>query len=81
MLGSGQNVSTLMETASVIASAVAETAASLAAAAVDNVKRKAMGEGSASGAAGVAGAGAEGLRTVLWKREWRVPCLDILVRL
>lgn len=64
-----------------VVSAVADTASSLAAAAVENVKRRAMGEGSVSGAAGVAGAGAEGLRTVFWKREWRVPCLDILVRL
>ncbi|KAI9689452.1 MAG: hypothetical protein M1822_010103 [Bathelium mastoideum] len=69
---------TLAETVGMVASAVADTASSLAAAAAENVKRRVVGS---SAAAGVAGAGAEGLKTVFGKREWRVPCLDILIRL
>ena len=61
-----------------VASAVVDTASSLAAAAADNVKRRAVGSGAVAGAAG---AGAEGLKTLFGKREWRVPCLDILIRL
>ena len=81
VLGPEQANSTLVETLGVVASAVVDTASTLAAAAAENVKRRAIGQGGVSVASGTTGAGAEGLRTLFGKREWRVPCLDILVRL
>ncbi|KAI9711213.1 MAG: hypothetical protein M1820_002200 [Bogoriella megaspora] len=69
--------SSSVETIGVVAEAVVETASGLLAAAAEGVRRKVVGESQS----GVVGVGVEGLRTVFGKREWRVPCLDILVRL
>jgi hypothetical protein len=44
-------------------------------AAVDGVKDKYMGEGHGSGAAGASYEWVRGLK------EWRIPCLDVLVRI
>ncbi|KAF2232064.1 hypothetical protein EV356DRAFT_505666 [Viridothelium virens] len=66
-----------VETLSLVVSAVVDTASSLAAAVVEGLKKRTVGEGGN----GVAGASTEGLRALWGKREWRVPCLDILLRL
>jgi galactokinase/mevalonate kinase-like predicted kinase len=68
-----------MQNLGIVATAVMDTASSLAVAAVDAVRRKTVGEGTVGSK--VAGAGAEGLLKIFGKREWRVPCLDILIRL
>lgn len=58
-----------------MASAVNETAMALAAAALEHISRR------ASPRAEWRGIGTEWLRGLLGRKEWRVPCLDVLVRL
>jgi hypothetical protein len=65
----------LVETASIVASAVSDTASTMVKAAVETVKRKAI-----QGAQGSGTAGFEWTKGLVGKKEWRIPCLDVLVR-
>ncbi|CAK3974955.1 hypothetical protein CB0940_02592 [Lecanosticta acicola] len=64
-------------------SAVNGTGGSLASAAMESVKRRIEGESGPAAAATVPNAinGFEWLRSVLEKRHFRIPCVDIIVRL
>ncbi|KAK3701559.1 hypothetical protein LTR37_015413 [Vermiconidia calcicola] len=68
----------LGETAGFAISALNGTGGSLASAALEGVKRRAVGENP-----GVAanGNGFEWLRSLLEKRQFRIPCVDVIVRL
>lgn len=55
-----------------------ETATALAGAAVEAVKRKTLQSGSGTEWTGV---GVDWVRRGLGAREWRVPCLDVVIRL
>ena len=65
----------LSETASIAISAINGTGGSLASAASEAVKRRAV-EGTE-----ISGSGFEWLRSLLEKRQMRIPCVDVLVRL
>ncbi|KAL2350439.1 hypothetical protein BJ546DRAFT_117766 [Cryomyces antarcticus] len=71
--GSVQNVP--FETVSLIASAINDTMVSLAGAALEGVKRRTTPTPIANGS------GAEWMKSLLGKKEWRIPCVDVLVRL
>ncbi|OCL13082.1 hypothetical protein AOQ84DRAFT_395271 [Glonium stellatum] len=64
------------ETASIIASAVNSTAETIVKAAVDGIHRRAPLASQTSG-----GAGFEWAKGLVGKKEWRIPCLDVLVRI
>ncbi|KAK3709591.1 hypothetical protein LTR37_010812 [Vermiconidia calcicola] len=68
----------LGETAGFAISALNGTGGSLTSAALEGVKRRAVGE-----SPGVAanGNGFEWLRSLLEKRQFRIPCVDVIVRL
>ncbi|OCK85311.1 hypothetical protein K432DRAFT_439407 [Lepidopterella palustris CBS 459.81] len=67
---------TTLETASIIASAVNNTTETMVRAAVDAVRQKASSVPQVSG-----GAGFEWAKGLVGKKEWRIPCLDVLVRI
>jgi len=66
----------LGETASIVASAVNSTAEIMIKAAVDTIRRKTPPVPQVSG-----GAGFEWAKGLVGKKEWRIPCLDVLVRI
>ena len=66
----------MFETASIIASAVNSTAETITKAAVDGIRRKALSVSQANG-----GTGFEWAKGLIGKKEWRIPCLDVLVRI
>lgn len=68
----------LGETASIAISAINGTGGSLASAALECARKRVSG-GSASSSA--SGSGFEWLRSLLEKRQFRIPCVDVLVRL
>jgi hypothetical protein len=60
------------------ARAAGQTAQAVLKATVDGVRdRTSIGSGQGSGT----GAGYEWVRGLLGKKEWRIPCLDVLVRI
>lgn len=68
----------LGETASIAISAINGTGGSLASAAMESVKRRAAG---GNDGAQVSGSGFEWLRSLIEKRQFRIPCVDVIVRL
>lgn len=72
----------LSETASIAVSAINGTGGSLASAAIEGVKKK-MASGIGSPSAGImsSGSGFEWFRSLLEKRQVRIPCVDVIVRL
>ncbi|KAF2118655.1 hypothetical protein BDV96DRAFT_568287 [Lophiotrema nucula] len=67
---------TLIETASIMTSAANNTAQALIKAAADGLKAKTTGSpGSGTGQS------YEWMKGLLGKKEWRVPCLDVLIRI
>ncbi|KAF2811701.1 uncharacterized protein BDZ99DRAFT_487334 [Mytilinidion resinicola] len=66
----------LVETASILASAVNSTATTVIKAAADTLRKKAPPVPQISG-----GAGFEWAKGLVGKKEWRIPCLDVLVRI
>jgi len=69
-----------MDQVSVFTGALNNTAAALAGAAIEEAKRR-LASGFVPGRAEWTGIGVEWLRSLLGRREWRVPCVDITVRL
>jgi len=69
-----------MDQISVFAGALNNTAAALTSAAMEEAKRR-LANGVVSGRTEWTGIGVEWLRSLLGRREWRVPCVDITVRL
>jgi len=63
------------EQASFMATAINNTAAALTGAAIEEVKRRMEVRTEWTGI------GVEWIRSLLGKREWRVPCVDVLIRL
>jgi hypothetical protein len=61
----------MVETAAVFIQAANQTAQALVKAAVNGVREKTEGNGAA---------GYEWVKGLMGKKEWRVPCLDVLVR-
>lgn len=74
-LGVGGN-SSMLDGVAVFAQAANKTAQALAKAAVEEVRTKIIGEGAANSSGGF-----EWVRGLMGRKEWRVPCLDVLVRL
>jgi len=68
----------LANTVSLFTSAVNATASAVASIAVEGLKSRV---GLAAPSSSSSGGWAEGARSVLRQKEWRVPCLDVLVRL
>lgn len=66
----------LVETASIVASAVNSTAETVIKAAVESIRRKTPPVPHVNG-----GAGFEWAKGLVGKKEWRIPCLDVLVRI
>ena len=64
----------LEQTASLAISAINGTGGSLASAALDGARRR-------LGGGGAGGSGFEVLRGMVEKRQFRIPCVDVLVRL
>ncbi|KAI9840920.1 MAG: hypothetical protein M1838_003856 [Thelocarpon superellum] len=64
-----------MENASILAAAADQTVAAVATAAVEEVKRRIHLRPEWTGL------GVEWIRSLLGRREWRVPCLDVHIRL
>jgi hypothetical protein len=64
-----------MEQASFLATTINNTVAALAGAAVEEIKRRVEPQ------AEWTGIGVEWVRSLLGRREWRVPCVDVLIRL
>jgi len=64
-----------LEQASVLVSAMNNTAAALAGTALEEAKRRLAIQTEWTGI------GVEWLRSLLGKREWRVPCVDVYIRL
>lgn len=72
----------MLDTAAVFAQAANQTAQALAKAAVDEVRQRVLGDASAgSMGPGNGSGGYEWVKGLMGKKEWRVPCLDVLVRL
>jgi len=69
-----------MDQVAVFAGALNNTAAALAGAAMEEAKRR-LASGVVPDRAEWTGIGVEWLRSLLGRREWRVPCVDITVRL
>ncbi|KAL0260421.1 hypothetical protein SLS55_004108 [Diplodia seriata] len=68
-----------METVSLLAGTVNNTAGALVSAAMDGIKRK---RGTPDAAAHVAaGASADWGKGLFARKEWKVPCMDVIVRL
>lgn len=67
-----------METAGMAATAINGTGGSLGSTAMEGVKRR-MGEGATN--ATVSGSGFELVRGILDKKQFRIPCVDVVVRL
>lgn len=65
----------MLDSAGILVSAANNTARAMIKAAVDGVKEKFMGEEHGSVAAGASYEWVRGLK------EWRIPCLDVLVRI
>jgi hypothetical protein len=70
------NGTSMGETAAVFVQAANQTAQALVKAAVQGVKEKAAGAGGQAGAAGY-----EWAKGLVGKKEWRIPCMNVLVRL
>jgi len=70
-----------MDQVAVFAGALNNTAAALAGAAMEEAKRRLANGVVVPGRAEWTGIGVEWLRSLLGRREWRVPCVDITVRL
>lgn len=70
---------TILETAGVLVSAANQTAQAVARAAAASLKEKLVG-GSQAGAS-VETVGSEWVKGLLGKKEWRVSCLDVLIRM
>lgn len=68
-----------MDQVSVFTGALNNTAGALAGAAMEEAKRRLAS--AVPGRAEWTGIGVEWLRSLLGRREWRVPCVDITVRL
>jgi hypothetical protein len=64
----------MLETAAVFAQAANQTAQALVKAAVDGVRERAQGSANTT-------QGYEWVKGLMGKKEWRVPCLDVLVRI
>jgi hypothetical protein len=75
--GNATLAETLMETASMAITAINGTGGALASVAMDGVKRR-VGDG---GNATVSGSGFELVRGLLEKKQIRIPCVDVVVRL
>jgi len=67
-----------METAGMAVSAINGTGGSVASAAMEGVRRRVVGNGEVVGGSGN---GFEWMRGFLEKRSFRIPCVDVLVRL
>lgn len=78
MSGNSTLAEAFMETAGMAVTAINGTGGSVASAAMDGVKRR-MGDGGVSAAA--SGSGFELVRGILEKKQIRIPCVDVVVRL
>lgn len=67
---------TIFETAGVFAQAVNNTAQSLIKSTVEGIREKGAGASEASN-----GVNYEWVKGLVGKKEWRIPCLDVLVRI
>ncbi|KAF2182781.1 hypothetical protein K469DRAFT_585229 [Zopfia rhizophila CBS 207.26] len=67
---------TIGETASIVVSAANSTAQAMVKAVIDGLRAKTASASQASG-----GASYEWVKGLLGKKEWRIPCLDVLVRI
>jgi hypothetical protein len=76
--GNATLAETLMETASMAITAINGTGGALASVAMEGVKRR-MGDGGVN--ATVSGSGFELVRGLLEKKQIRIPCVDVVVRL
>ncbi|KAI9813910.1 MAG: hypothetical protein M1832_006057 [Thelocarpon impressellum] len=63
-----------------MATEASSLAAAVAGAAVDEIKRR-MGGGSSGARGEWTGIGVEWIRSLLGRREWRIPCVDVHIRL
>lgn len=79
MSGNSTLSNALMETASMAMTAINGTGGSLASKAMEGVRRKVAGEAHGTGSGGAVGM--EWVRGFLEKRQFRIPCVDVLVRL
>lgn len=70
----------LSETASIAVSALNGTGGSMVSAAMNGIKRRAMVD-SQEVHNSAAGSGLEWLRNFLERRQFRIPCVDVIVRL
>jgi hypothetical protein len=67
-----------METASMAVTAINGTGGALASVAMDGIKKR-MGDGGVNATA--TGSGFELVRGLLEKKQFRIPCVDVVVRL
>ncbi|KAH7117765.1 hypothetical protein B0J11DRAFT_91057 [Dendryphion nanum] len=70
---------TILETAGVFVSAANQTAQAVVKAAAASLKEKLVGESHASASGETVES--EWVKGLLGKKEWRVPCLDVLIRM
>ncbi|GME40571.1 Bladder cancer-related BC10-like protein [Neofusicoccum parvum] len=70
-----------METVSLLASTVNNTAGALVSAAMDGLKRKRAPDAAAAVSASAAAASVDLGKGLFAKKEWKVPCMDVIVRL
>lgn len=68
-----------MESAGMAVSAINGTGGSVASAAMDSIRERVIGSGEAAIVG--SGNGFEWMRGFLEKRQFRIPCVDVLVRL
>lgn len=66
----------MMETAAVFVEAANHTAQALVRAAADGLRERTVGGQQSTGSAGY-----EWVKGLVGKKEWRIPCLDVLIRL
>ncbi|KAM0714017.1 hypothetical protein Q7P37_010981 [Cladosporium fusiforme] len=78
MSGNSTLAEAFMETAGMAVTAINGTGGSLASAAMEGVKRR-MGDGGLNATA--SGSGFELVRGILEKKQIRIPCVDVVVRL
>lgn len=71
----------LSETASIALCAINGTGGSLASVAMEGMKRRIAGVGEKHSVDAAVGSGFEALRGLLEKWQFRIPCVDVLVRL
>lgn len=76
--GNATFTETLMETAGMAVTAINGTGGSLASAAMEGVKKR-LGDGGVNATA--SGSGFELVRGFLEKKQFRIPCVDVVVRL